>query len=155
MKRTTTMTTILAAVTLALAGATATRAAEPGDAMLTEYLAIHDALASDRADGVAAAAAKIATLASGAKATPATKDAYARVAAAAGAMTGTQTGPLRDGLKELSKAMFAAVGSAADLYYCPMIDGYWLQKKGDAVLRNPYYGKSMLRCGEKVDKVED
>jgi hypothetical protein len=35
-----------------------------------------------------------------------------------------------------------------------MADAYWLQKTGDDELRNPYYGKSMLTCGEKVDKVE-
>lgn len=31
---------------------------------------------------------------------------------------------------------------------CPMAEARWVQKKGD--LRNPYYGKSMLECGEKI-----
>lgn len=31
---------------------------------------------------------------------------------------------------------------------CPMAAARWIQKDGD--LRNPYYGKSMLECGEKI-----
>ena len=31
---------------------------------------------------------------------------------------------------------------------CPMAKAKWIQKPGP--LRNPYYGKSMLDCGEKI-----
>ncbi len=31
---------------------------------------------------------------------------------------------------------------------CPMAGAKWIQKNGS--LRNPYYGKSMLECGEKI-----
>lgn len=31
---------------------------------------------------------------------------------------------------------------------CPMAAARWIQKDGS--LRNPYYGKSMLECGEKI-----
>lgn len=31
---------------------------------------------------------------------------------------------------------------------CPMAKAKWVQKNGD--LKNPYYGKSMLECGEKI-----
>lgn len=31
---------------------------------------------------------------------------------------------------------------------CPMAEAKWIQKKGE--LANPYYGKSMLTCGEKI-----
>lgn len=31
---------------------------------------------------------------------------------------------------------------------CPMASARWIQKEGN--LRNPYYGKSMLECGEKI-----
>lgn len=31
---------------------------------------------------------------------------------------------------------------------CPMAKAKWVQKSGD--LKNPYYGKSMLECGEKI-----
>jgi len=31
---------------------------------------------------------------------------------------------------------------------CPMAKAKWIQEKGD--VKNPYYGKSMLTCGQKV-----
>lgn len=31
---------------------------------------------------------------------------------------------------------------------CPMAKAKWIQK--DSSLKNPYYGKSMLECGEKI-----
>lgn len=31
---------------------------------------------------------------------------------------------------------------------CPMAKANWIQRPG--ALRNPYYGKSMLECGEKI-----
>ena len=31
---------------------------------------------------------------------------------------------------------------------CPMASAKWIQKNGS--LKNPYYGKSMLECGEKI-----
>jgi hypothetical protein len=31
---------------------------------------------------------------------------------------------------------------------CPMAKAKWIQRKGD--VKNPYYGKSMLTCGQKV-----
>lgn len=31
---------------------------------------------------------------------------------------------------------------------CPMANAKWIQKNGS--LKNPYYGKSMLECGEKL-----
>ena len=32
--------------------------------------------------------------------------------------------------------------------HCPMYPGSWLQKPGK--IANPYYGKAMLECGEKI-----
>ncbi len=34
--------------------------------------------------------------------------------------------------------------------YCPMVDAKWVQKEGET--HNPYYGKTMLNCGEKISK---
>ena len=31
---------------------------------------------------------------------------------------------------------------------CPMANAQWIQKTG--TIKNPYYGKSMLECGEKI-----
>jgi len=162
MKRRTIAGMVVAAALATIGGAACMRAAEPVDplaAMLADYGTIHDALADDRVDGVVAAAAKIAGRAADASGQATAKDAYLKLAAAAGAMKGPDIGSLRNQLYELSKALagvVAATGSAgADLYYCPMAEGYWLQKKEDGELRNPYYGKSMLTCGSKVEKVED
>lgn len=33
--------------------------------------------------------------------------------------------------------------------YCPMVKATWVQKTGN--IANPYLGKSMLDCGEKID----
>jgi hypothetical protein len=35
-----------------------------------------------------------------------------------------------------------------DVVFCSMAKGSWLQKRGE--VRNPYYGSSMLTCGEVV-----
>ena len=43
--------------------------------------------------------------------------------------------------------------SAEPVYkmYCPMKKAYWLSK--DAVIRNPYYGKQMLSCGQVSETI--
>jgi hypothetical protein len=61
---------------------------------------------------------------------------------------------LRESFKKLS-AIYIARGdkkARAGLMEatCPMASANWIQKEGG--LRNPYYGKSMLDCGEKVKK---
>jgi hypothetical protein len=128
-----------------------------GDA-LAAYGKIHEALAADRADGVAEAAAEIASLARAAAAKGEPKTAFENLANAAGKLQGTDLVALRAAFKELSTSLASVVNVAGaqgqQLYYCPMADGYWLQQSADAKTRNPYYGKSMLGCGEKVSKVE-
>lgn len=59
---------------------------------------------------------------------------------------------LRNSFKKLSE-VYMAHGKKKDLEglqkaSCPMAEAKWVQKKGE--LRNPYYGKSMLECGEKI-----
>lgn len=59
---------------------------------------------------------------------------------------------LRTSFKPLSEIYLAKV-PAAELKglikaNCPMASARWIQKEG--ALRNPYYGKSMLECGEKI-----
>lgn len=59
---------------------------------------------------------------------------------------------LRNSFKKLSD-VYMAHGKKKELEglqkaSCPMAEAKWVQKKGD--LRNPYYGKSMLECGEKI-----
>lgn len=59
---------------------------------------------------------------------------------------------LRESFKKLSevyiknadpKAMKGLIKAS-----CPMANAKWIQKEG--TLKNPYYGKSMLECGEKI-----
>jgi hypothetical protein len=146
------------ALTLALvASGAAFAAAEGGDA-LTLYTKMHAAMAADSADGVAAAAAELASVAQAGAAQAKERAAYDALAAAASKMTGNDLAKLREQFKEVSKAFAAYVdaggATGAQLYYCPMAEGYWAQRTDDAGVKNPYYGKSMLKCGGKVDKVE-
>jgi hypothetical protein len=147
-----------------LAGAPA-EAAPPANAapdlavILGAYERVHAALADDRADGVVEAAGEIAAQARAAGAPAEMKAAYERLATTAAAMKGTEIVPLREQMMELSKALATVVNvagsNATALYYCSMVDAYWLQKGDDTAIRNPYYGKSMLNCGERVAKVEE
>lgn len=59
---------------------------------------------------------------------------------------------LRTSFKQLSE-VYMTNGNKKELEglqkaTCPMAEAKWIQKKGD--LANPYYGKSMLTCGEKI-----
>lgn len=47
---------------------------------------------------------------------------------------------MKNGKKEEMKGYMKAT--------CPMAEANWIQKKGE--IQNPYYGKSMLTCGEKL-----
>ncbi len=59
---------------------------------------------------------------------------------------------LRNSFKALS-TVYLAHGNKNEMKglmkaSCPMANAKWIQKTGS--LRNPYYGKSMLECGEKI-----
>ena len=64
---------------------------------------------------------------------------------------------IREVFMELSKPMarWATMDKPAEINvaYCPMAPGSWLQKGEE--IRNPYYGASMLKCGEIVSKGEE
>jgi hypothetical protein len=112
--------------------------------VLTHYLALHDALADDRIEGCADHVAQLAAAAVDA-------DGLDAVAQAAASLDPSSIETLRSGFNALSIALADAIAagtlSGADLYYCPMAKGYWLQATDDDGVRNPYYGASMLRCG--------
>ena len=66
----------------------------------------------------------------------------------------------RAALGDLTKpiALWATIRQPDGMYvaYCPMAPGSWLQ--AEEMISNPYYGASMLRCGqivERSDKVTD
>lgn len=135
----------------------ASTSAAPAAELVRLYLPIHQALVADSAAPVKQAAAALAEAAE--SVAIASKDAapWTAVATAAKAMTGDDLAALRAQLKPLSAALGKLLEKEAvaghGLYYCPMADAYWIQKSGDVA--NPYYGKSMLRCGEAVAKVEE
>jgi hypothetical protein len=62
----------------------------------------------------------------------------------------------RAAFARLSEAVIAAASARGwkdlgdvKLAYCPMVNGSWLQREQQ--IRNPYYGASMLTCGEFKD----
>jgi hypothetical protein len=121
-------------------------------AVLTHYLALHDALASDRLEGCADHVAQLAAAAVDA-------DGLEAVAKDAAGLDSSSLEALRSGFNALSIAVADAVTAGslngADLYYCPMAKGYWLQATADDGVRNPYYGASMLRCGGPAKAIAD
>jgi len=130
--------------------------------VLSAYLEISTALAADKTAGVTKAAKSIVKLS--AKPDPKTvtgKHAkhYAGVpkklqeaAKKLAALKPDDIKAMREAFKSLSKpmAMWATMSKpkGVDVVYCSMAKGSWLQKTGQ--IANPYYGASMLRCGEVV-----
>ncbi|MEZ5988258.1 MAG: efflux RND transporter periplasmic adaptor subunit [Planctomycetota bacterium] len=141
------------------------------DALLTAYLAIGEALAGDGTQGVVAAAEEVATRAQSlASRTPENRPHFWH--------EHPEVGVVRDKARDLSQkadleqvrliyadlskaaaALFRATGvppgreTTIEEYHCPMYLGEfggadWLQAEGSK--RNPYFGKSMLRCGDRT-----
>ncbi len=128
--------------------------------ILASYLKIQETLAADSIEGVVIAAKAIA--AASAKVDAATvkgehKDHYKNISAELKSSTtkfaaATTIETAREAFKNVSKPM-AMWGSMSqpkgiDVVYCSMAEGSWLQKKGE--IRNPYYGATMLTCGDIV-----
>jgi hypothetical protein len=134
---------------LMMLGASPARA---GDALLTlldPYFRIQSALSDDKTDGVAADAASIATSAAtlGEAGKPIVLAAKELGAAADLGAARAAFGKLSDAVVSYSESTKASAGEGVTAMYCPMAKKQWLQK-GEQV-SNPYYGKSMLSCGEK------
>ena len=129
-----------------LAAAVPATAAETLKQVVGSYLEIQAALAADKLDGVAPAARRIATDAA------ALAGGDAIVKAARVVESAADVKAARAAFGDLSDAVIAAAkedpAAMADVKvaYCPMAKKSWLQK-GDKI-SNPYYGSSMLTCGE-------
>jgi len=135
-------------------------AAEPagGNAgILAAYERMHTTLAADSTEGVADDARAIAKMAREMAAEAKGGAALEGLAKAADQVRSEELAKLRGEFKQFSVAIAKAVeGGAlagADIYFCSMANGYWLQAKDDTRVRNPYYGSSMLGCGWIVEKV--
>ena len=128
--------------------------------VLTHYLTIHDALARDTTQGVAAAALAIAAAAAKVDPSAATGEHAGhytklpeKITESAKALAQAKDlKAARDAFKLVSRPMAMWVTMSkpdgVSVVFCSMAKGSWLQKSSE--IRNPYYGASMLACGEIV-----
>ncbi|MDY7091589.1 MAG: DUF3347 domain-containing protein [Acidobacteriota bacterium] len=137
------------------------------DQVAEHYESVRLALTNDSTDGISEHGKKIAAIleelssewssaAAGVRADMAedVRDLLPELSEAATALSAATTlDAARDAFYDLSKPLVrwrkAAVGDKLVVAYCPMAKRSWLQPEGE--LGNPYYGQSMLRCGEVVD----
>jgi hypothetical protein len=129
-----------------------TGVAHAGDPLLTmldPYFRIQASLSDDKTEGVKTDAVAIATAARsmGEPGAPIVKAADALAGASDLGAARTAFSQLSDAVIAFSESTKAEAGDNVHAMYCPMVKKQWLQK-GDKV-SNPYYGKSMLTCGEK------
>jgi hypothetical protein len=127
----------------------------PAEQLLAHYYLIQKNLASDSIEGVSAAAAKMADISRRAAATePKAKTQLTAIAAAAAKLRATDLKSARNGFGELSDGLIGylhatqAERNPPYQFYCSMVKKNWLQP--DKETRNPYYGTSMLKCGELI-----
>jgi len=131
------------------------RASESTKAIVASYLDIHAALSSDKVDGVKPAAETIAREAArmGAAGDAIQKAAKALGSAADLEAARTAFGPLSDAVIAAARADGWKDLPSLKIGYCPMVKQSWIQK--DGTVRNPYYGSTMLTCGELKDTLKD
>jgi hypothetical protein len=134
--------------------AVAAPAPTPADKMLEQYFRIHKSLAADSTAGVPEAAANLAKISNEAAAKdPKAKVQLVAISQAAVRLKTTDLKTARNEFGELSNRVIAYVKIAPVAkkplqFYCSMVKKNWLQP--DKSVRNPYYGSSMLTCGELV-----
>ncbi len=125
------------------------QASDAMKAIVGSYLEIQGRLSVDKLDGIKPAARAI-----GEQAARMGTAEGAAILKAATAMEGAaDLKAAREAFSGLSDAVIAA-GNAEGwkdlpdlrVAYCPMVKKSWIQK--DDTIKNPYYGASMLTCGE-------
>ncbi len=150
------LTLTLFALTAAAGGASSS---EDFDALVKPYETIRLALVDDSTEGVAEEAEAIAAQAkdlAAEKATPeAVKTLLPEIAKAAGKLAeAPDLAAAREAFYALSQALVRyrshVEGERPVVAYCPMAAKSWLQPDGE--IGNPYYGQSMARCGEVVER---
>ncbi len=138
---------LLALVSIITASRAQDNTSTPVQKALEQYVKIQAALADDSLSGVPEAAAAIAGTAK--ESTGALPEATASQAEAVA--KATDISAARAAFKPLSTSMIAAANAQKEKtgYYeafCPMANAAWIQ--ADKKVTNPYYGASMLTCGE-------
>ena len=152
------MRSLILGVTITLLGCTAASTQTSSGAtkaLVKSYLEVQNLLASDKFAELKAPARALVKDAS-----VMGKDGEAVAKTAAAVEAAPDIAAAREAFGPLSDAIIARVradGSkevAADLKlaYCPMVKRSWIQREPQ--IRNPYYGASMLACGElkPIDK---
>ena len=156
-----------AAMLLAPASFAAEAESTAFDQVIEHYEAARQALINDTTDGIAERGKEIKTVLDqldsewspgaagvGADAAEDVRGLLPELSEAAAALSAaTSLDEAREAFYDLSKPLVrwrkAADGERPIVAYCSMAKRSWLQPKGE--LGNPYYGQSMLRCGEVVD----
>ncbi len=125
------------------------------DQILEQYYVIQNSLASDSMHGVLPAAQKISKLSGqAAQSDPKSKAQLSALSAAATGLNAPDITTARLQFGELSKRLTAylqASGAGKNppyQFFCSMAQKGWLQP--DKNTRNPYYGSSMLKCGDLI-----
>jgi len=145
---------ILLVTVSALVHAADSGAPAPIQSVMTPYLQIHDALAKDSMDGVAAAATALDKAARNDKMFPSELSQEAQTLAQA-----TDLHTARAAFKPLSETLIKVLGDnhvKSDAYvevYCPMAKAHWFQT--GTTVANPYFGASMSTCGSIVSDKAD
>ena len=124
--------------------------------VVSTHVALAEAMAADDADasikGWLGFAAAVQAVADDEAITEENKGLVASLVGAVQAVDGTALDAMRTGFAPVADATLALARAhlgdgelLVSIGFCPMAPGRWLQD--DALLANPYYGASMLRCG--------
>jgi seryl-tRNA(Sec) selenium transferase len=122
--------------------------------ILEQYYVIQAALANDTTNGVEQASQEIVKQAAAAEKAGQKGPDFAAIKTSAAAMNGKNLKQARTQFFELSKPIIAELKrdpswqNQGFTYTCSMAKKSWAQEEKD--IRNPYYGKSMLKCGEPL-----
>lgn len=133
--------------------------AQPGEKLLPVYYAIHLALVNADTPAAAEKAGLLVQAAATIPLTDAARAALAQLIVNARKISGTSDldvqriyfAALSQNLYTLAKTLRL---SAQPIYqvYCPMKKAYWLSQT--RAIKNPYYGKAMLTCGNITDTIQ-
>ena len=113
------------------------------DKLLISYVEIQEKLASDDLTGAKNAASKALVATSSDKEL---KKTFEQITKAKDLEAGREA--FKAASKHVVESRKTNLPAEYMIAYCPMAGAKWIQKKGD--LKNPYFGKEMLACGEKL-----
>ena len=122
------------------------RVPEPARSVFDQYLKISESLAADSMKGVAEEAAAMAEDMPKQQGFPTAAAPQAEALAKAESIAAARKAfqPLSQSMEQYLRNK--NIKGAYYVAYCPMVKATWLQTT--TKIRNPYYGKSMLDCGE-------